>query len=556
MKKETIYWIFLVFGAFLFSCCLMWQTFSYDASSSSMLIAPKAWSDFGAHIPLIRSFSLGNNWPPESPLFPGSPIQYHFLFYFLVGMLEKAGVRIDMALNVPSILGMTALIVFIVIMAKKIFHSLSVGVIAALLFCLNSSLSFLRFFEKYPLSIHTFRDIVTNSAFPAFGPWDGGLVSAFWTMNIYTNQRHLALSYAIVLGILLILFQANKRRGKQNILMQTGSIALCMSILLFTNQAAALIAFIWLIWLFIYQKQSRVPLALAAFICIPSAMLYTHLIAPSGTVAFDPGYLVKNPLTVQTVTSFWWNNLGISLLMIPFGFIVAPKQAKLFFGIPLLALFVIPNLWRFSPDMINNHKFFNFLIIMANMLSAYGLVWLWKTIKTHTNHLTLRVAGCGIVGILFFFLTFSGLIDLFPIFNEKKGSLADIGGNDDVAFFLYHTHPDDIILNSTWFYHPASIAGRKIFSGYTYFTWSYGYNQGKREAQQKVIYEATTKQQACYFLRAYNIAYVELADAPEHFLTPNYALFQNEFAEVYRNQKTGVSVYDTTTSCVHYETTN
>jgi len=549
MKKETIYWILLVFGAFLFSSCLMWQTFAYDASSSSMLIAPKAWSDFGAHIPLIRSFSLGNNWPPESPLFPGSPIQYHFLFYFLVGMLEKSGVRIDMAFNVPSVLGMTLLIVFIVVLAKKIFHSFLVGFIAVLLFCFNSSFSFLRFFEKHPLSIHTLRDIVTNASFPAFGPWDGGLVSAFWTMNIYTNQRHLAISYALVLGILLVTYKTKKQTTKQNRVIQTVSIALCMSILLFTNQAAALIAFIWLVWLFMYQKQSRVPLILAACLCIPSAILYTHLIAPSGTIVFDPGYLVKNPLTIQTITSFWWNNLGFSLLMIPFGFVVAPKQAKLFFGVPLLALFVIPNLWRFSPDMINNHKFFNFFIIMANMLSAYGLVWLWKIIKTHTNYRILRVAGLSIVGVLFFFLTFSGVIDLFPIFNEKKGPLADIRGNADAAFFLQNTHPDDIILNSTWFYHPASLAGRKIFSGYTYFTWSYGYNQGKRETQQKAMYEATTKQRACFLLKSYNIAFVELKDTPEHFLSPNYTLFQNEFVEVYRNEESGVRVYDVTASC-------
>src|SRR5688572_8586263 len=81
--------------ALLFSFFLMFHTFSYDTRTHTMSMASKVWSDFGAHIPLIRSFSYGANWdrlltgqPIESPLFPGEPIRYHFGFYALVGALE------------------------------------------------------------------------------------------------------------------------------------------------------------------------------------------------------------------------------------------------------------------------------------------------------------------------------------------------------------------------------------------------------------------------------------------------------------------------------------
>jgi hypothetical protein len=67
----------------------MFSTFSYK--DGNMLIASKAWSDFASHIPLIRSFSFGNNFPPQYPLFSGPPIKYHFLFYAFVGLLEKLG---------------------------------------------------------------------------------------------------------------------------------------------------------------------------------------------------------------------------------------------------------------------------------------------------------------------------------------------------------------------------------------------------------------------------------------------------------------------------------
>lgn len=548
MKKETAFWLLLTLFAFLFSSSLMWQTFSYDATSSSMLIAPKAWSDFGAHIPLIRSFSFGNNWPPESPLFPGTPIQYHFLFYFIVGSLEKVGIRIDWALNIPSIVGLTALLVLIAALAKKLFSKYSVAVIALLLFCFNSSLSYIRFFEKHPLSLHTPIDIITNTAFPAFGPWDGGLVSAFWNMNIYTNQRHLGLSYALVLIAILLALQIQQSKVRIRAYVLSCGIAITMITLLFLHQAAALIAALWIAWIWILQKKSRVPLLFAALLSISGLSLYTKLIGSSGAITFDPGYLALPPITYKTIVAFWWHNLGLSLIMIPFGFIVSPKKVKWLLGVPLLFLFIVPNLWRFSPDMINNHKFFNFFIIIGNMLTAYGVVKIFDWIKK-SSHRIIRIVGYWCIGVLVLILTLSGIIDLFPIFNERKGTLLDTPTSQDIQFFLTNTPSDAVVLNSTWFYHPASLAGRKIFSGYTYFTWSYGYNQTKRELQQKAIYEAPTKKQACLLLHAYRINYIELSNEPEKYIKPNYRLFQETFMEIYSNPKTGLRVYDVKESC-------
>src|SRR3989344_8019775 len=112
--------IILIFFFFLFSFWLMFHTFGYVAVTSQMRPATTTWSDFGSHLPLIRSFSIGANLPrllrgeaPEYPLFPGAPIRYHFLFYAIVGLLERIGVRIDWALNVPSALGLGFLMVMI-----------------------------------------------------------------------------------------------------------------------------------------------------------------------------------------------------------------------------------------------------------------------------------------------------------------------------------------------------------------------------------------------------------------------------------------------------------
>ena len=113
--------IILVISLSVFSFWLMFSTFSYE--NGSMLIGSRAWSDFAGHIPLIRSFSFGSNFPPEYPIFPGELIRYHFLFYLMVGMLEKIGLRIDFALNILSSLSFFLLIFSIYLLGKILFKS-------------------------------------------------------------------------------------------------------------------------------------------------------------------------------------------------------------------------------------------------------------------------------------------------------------------------------------------------------------------------------------------------------------------------------------------------
>src|SRR6266699_5240049 len=115
--KQHLIEIIIIIFSLIFSSWLMFHTFGYD--NGSMTIAGKAWSDFANHIPLIRSFSFGWNFPPQEPLFAGEPIHYHFIFFMLVGILERMGIRIDWALNLPSLLGFAGLMVMIYFFAKK-----------------------------------------------------------------------------------------------------------------------------------------------------------------------------------------------------------------------------------------------------------------------------------------------------------------------------------------------------------------------------------------------------------------------------------------------------
>jgi hypothetical protein len=531
-KTELI----IIFLSFLFSAWLMFSTFSYE--NGSMLIASKAWSDFASHIPLIRSFSFGNNFLPQYPLFSGPPIKYHFLFYALVGLLEKFGMQINYALNIPSALGFFLLIIIIYFFAKEIFKSKMVGALSVLFFIFNSSLVFLKFFNLHSFSNHTLSDIVSNQKFISFGPYDQGIISAFWNLNIYTNQRHLALSYALSLFLIFLVLKF-KDKDNNNNLKKSLIIGLVLGLSFLLNMAVFVMTLSVLTCILLLFPKKRIYLLiliiLGGIIALPQ-----YLYVQSGGSFFkpfiNPGYLVTN-LNIYNFINYWWQNLGLNFIFIPLGFIIAARQEKKIL-ISFLSLFIIGNLFQFSPEIAANHKFFNYFVIVGAMFSAYFLNFLWKK---HNFFKPLTV-------IFIFFMIFSGIIDFFPISNDHKIILSDYPANKDISWIIKYTKPNSVFLNTQYLYDNASLAGRKIFLGWPYFSWSQGYDTLQRDNIRKALLNTNDKIFFCKNIFEYNLTYIELSPNTQDAII-NTAFFDKNFLKIYENPSTKFSIYDLKLGC-------
>ena len=472
-----------------------------------MLIATKALSDFGAHIPLIRSFSLGNNWPPEYPLFPGEPIRYHFLFYFLVGMLEKTGLRIDWALNIPSIIGFTGLMIGIAIIAQKLFKDKRVTMLSLLFFLCNGSFSFIRFFRLHPISIMSIKYIFNNTSFPSFAPWGEGEISAFWNLNIYTNQRHLAFAFGLALLFIGILLWIEKKPLKQQLVFLIPEVVI-LAIMPYFHQPILVILAVFMLCYFILFPHLRILLVLMGSVGVMYIIpqLLPFLQGPK-TFHWNPGYLMSPPLSPVHIVWYWIQNLGLHFFFIPIGWLLAPARIKKILA-PIFLLFLIPNLFQFSVEMAANHKFFNFYVLLGNMLSAYMIIKIWTVLKRISSHICIRLLANLSIGVLMFTLIFSGIIDFFPVYNDGYMTLQDIPANKAATWIRDNTPPSAVFLNSSYFFHPASIAGRKIFMGWPYFTWSAGYISSDRYSVMKTVYESDNKSLFCPLLQENNISYI------------------------------------------------
>lgn len=537
MSKDIFIRIFFLLCFFL-SFFIMFHTFSY--SQGNMLIASKVWSDFGAHIPLIRSFSFGFNFPVEYPIFPGEAIHYHFLFYAFVGLLEKLGLPINIALNIPSSIGFFLLLIMLYFFAKQLFSSRAIGILSVIFFLFNGSFSFYYFLKGNPFSISFFQEVVTNSKFYSFAPYYGeGIVSAFWNLNIFTNQRHFAAAFALSLFIIYILlrpvFQQKKIGISQSLLLGIFlGISFYFHIAVF--MMTGIVIFLLGILFSQIRGQSIFLLTIAGIIAYPQ-YLYMNSGGDVFSTVFKPGYLISNELTFSNFIWYWLMNFGIHIVLIVTGFFLSNKSRKKVF-LAFFSMFIIGNLFQFSPEMAANHKFFNYFLLIGIMYSAYVILLAWKKVFLRP-----------VCILLFFLLTFSGIIDFFPIVNDSKIILPDFPNNKTAAWIKENTPPESVFLNHTYFFAPESIAGRKVFLGWPYFAWSAGHDTSDRGKTRELLFSSESKKEICQLLKQNNLSYIEvnksLLNDPDN--PPISSIFQDEFYLEYKNEN--IEIYTTQKSC-------
>ena len=542
----------------------MFHTFSYDGKNHEIVIAFKLWSDFGAHIPLIRSFSMGDNLSHlfnrtavQYPVFAGPAIRYHFLFDMAVGLLEKAGMRIDWALNIPSIIGFFFLLVLLYTLANRLFNNKYVGVLTVVFFLFNGSLSFLRFFMTHPLSVHTIQDIAAVRDFPAFAPWGPGEITAFWNLNIYTNQRQLAPAFAIIL-LFMVSVVTMKRLPSAKQFMTGVLWGVIFGIFPYFHQPSLLIIAIVLLCYFLLYPDLWVFMITTG---ITSALLIIPqvLAIPSEAHAatWYPGFTIHNELLAQNnipaefwhMLTFWWQNMGLHSVLIVTGFFLIPSKARRAI-LPIIPLFLVANLFKFSVEASANHKLFNFVFIVGQMISAYLIVRLFTVIKHINRHWIIGLLDYLLIGLLVLTLTLSGVIDFFVIANDTQGRISDIPANEVATWIAKNTPKNAIFLNSSYLYHPASLAGRSIFLGWPYFAWSAGYPENRMPIMD-TMYETDNTAEVCALLHKYNISYITVEDVTNDVNLPviNLNDYLKKYTPVFTSKNGRYAIFTTLSRC-------
>jgi len=535
---QTHYITIIILTFFVFSAAfLMFSTFGYQ--DGSLVVKTKLNSDFLSHIPLIRSFSMGENYPVEYPHFSGVPIKYHFLFYAMSGLLEKCGIRIDVALNILSTIGFAGLMIAVYFLAKKLTKSAFVGLGASLVIMFNTSLSWIYYFFIGNNHLSNFTDLLKTSAFGSFGPYDDNIISAFWNLNIYTNQRHLAFSFLIM--FIVIWFVIYSKSIKKLVLA-----ILLIGVLSFMHKAVLMILFITLgVFFFAFKKKIKrilISIFIGFIFALPGLILlsvnttgYNSNNPNNSFFTWQPGFLYKSTSWWEMIPGsdleqfiiYWFLNMGLLPILALSGFIITavkskeesyetkslilkvlnvirliykkcvnPKTAWFLAG---TLVFIIANLFNFGLDIANNHKLINFAIFTWGIYAFIFLKEIWT--KFH-------IFGKIYVPIVMILLLFGGFCDLFPIINDDSYLIDDISKSKNAQWIVQNSNPKDNFLNLSSDFYFVLIGGRRVYLGVPYFNWSLGYPIDQR-TNEIIAMQSThfPKTEFCALLKMNNLKF-------------------------------------------------
>lgn len=433
------------------------KTFQYH--NHTFYIASNLYADMGVHIPVIRSFSQGENLPFELPFFGGKQLTYHFFYDFLTGVLEYTGVRIDIAYNLIFSLTFASLFFVCLDVGSLIFKKRWIGAVAFLLFIFPSDLSFLSVLQKESNHLWSHNMYSINSFL------GDRTMGGFLYINTYLNQRHLFFALTVSLSLIVPLWTILSQKRKKQKLSKFFLLGMLISLIPLWNVPVFLImAYVCIALLLIFKAHPKSILVfLAANILLALPQLFLIAASSKNGIQFNPGFLVHDNLSFTNFTLLWVFNLGLAIVTIVGGFVIASRNQKKLFLI-LLPLFIIPNLFQITRHMFDNHKFFNFWFLYMCFYSASFLVYLFAKNKP------FKLLAC----FLFIALIISGILNFLVVKNDVLAPIPDYSYNVSIEKVKSIVPSSKTTITNGEIFDPLSIVGRKTYLGRINDIYSFG----------------------------------------------------------------------------------
>ena len=510
-RKEAVF-----FGALL--VFLTWIMFYVFFIKDGVLYSGyTVYGDYAPHTAMMRSFSMGNNFPTEYPHFGGQDVKYHFMFQFFVGNLEFLGLRLDFAYNVVSVLALLGFLIFLYHMAKRLTGSFAAGVLTVFFFFFRSSLSFFRFVIEH-LSAGdlwtTLRDNTTFIGYTTNENW------GLWNFNVYLNQRHLAFGLLIVTLVLWVFMDwleagcsapergvrwiKNRIFTKKAWLCVHSETALLAGMLLgltsFWNGAAVIGGLLILMGFAVFSDGKLDYLILAVTSVIFSVLqtkifIWGNAVSPS----FYWGFLSEN----KSITGVLWYLIQMSGVFFVGAVLIAfflrerrQRAALVSFLFPLIFAFCM----SLTPDIAVNHKY----IMIAYAFLA--IFWSFAVLKLFQR----KIGGKIVAVLLAIALSITGIYDFVVILKDNdSGHRVTVNMKSELTEWLAeHLDHNDLILTPEYSINEVTMSGVMMYMGWPYYAWSAGYDTYDRAAKAKEIYNSTDAEAIKNLVKQEKITYV------------------------------------------------
>lgn len=485
-----------VFFGVLFLFCLWIMFYVFHMKAGVLYSGFSVYGDYAPHTAMMRSFSMGNNFPTQYPHFGGEDVKYHFMFQFFTGNLEYLGLRIDIAYNLLSALSLTGFLMMLYQLAVRIMGYFADGVLAVVLFFFRSAFTFFRFVCEHIQAGDLLQVLKENTAFIGYTPNENW---GLWNFNVYLNQRHLAFGLLLVcvaIWMFMEYLEAGAAHEEQGLTWIKGRLlsgeawrsrsldtALTAGLLLglcaFWNGAAVIAGLLVLCGMAAFSD-GKLDYVIVALDAVAFSFLQTKIfIQGKGLgISFYWGFLAED----KSISGVLWYALSMSgvfflgLIVLVFFFRRRQRLIMVAFLFPAVFAFVA----SLTPDIAVNHKYI--------MISYALLTMFWADVICR---LFRRGAFCrGAAVLLALCLTITGLYDFVVILknNDSRHRVTVNMESSLTGWLAENLDKDDLILTPEYSMCEVTMAGVMLYCGWPYYAWSAGYDTYYRAEQAVKIY--------------------------------------------------------------------
>lgn len=557
----------------LFSGLIAWRLMASRlyTENDQLSVAANSWGDFGLHVALSRSFSVGANYPTEYPFFAGEAIRYHFGFDFYAGMLQEGGMSVLWSFNLPGLIGFAAILLTTFALARRLFSPAEptrwyrdagvwTGLVAMVLVLTNQSQAWRRYIEVDGKgSLWRALDpgvLWDHKGYLAIGPYSEDRISIFGTLNPYLGQTHLIVGVAIILLLAYVIIDQllGDDRPSPQIFAAAGvtfGAAFWLNGVVWIAAGVFFAALIGL-WAIAAARtqfraadgEGRWPAARAealawlrpgAAFAIPALLLGIPVAlilsggSTEGGISVHLGYLVcsspqagceSDQMSLFSLHDWWafieyWVlNEGVAIPLLILAFILGSGRDRKIIG-AVTAIFIWGSIFSVGLDLGgHNHKTFNLWEILSGPYVAYAFVQLWLIGRRQLRGTGgQRVRGVVTraltvaVGVL---LVASGVVDAMTVKNDYSASIfGDPTTREATDWIANHTPTDAMFLTDfDQMYTEPTMAGRGVLLGYSPWALTSGYDVEPRKKLIADIYAAPDIPTACALLQQQRVGYV------------------------------------------------
>ena len=550
-RKELVFFgILLVFITYM-------MFYVFYIKDGVMYAGLTVCGDYAPHTAMMRSFSLGNNFPTQYPHFGGADVKYHFMFQFLAGNLEYLGLRLDLAYNLLSIGSLLGFLMLLYELALRITGRMCCGIWTIILFFFRSGMAFWRFLWEHLQAGDLLTVLQENTAFIGYTENENW---GLWNFNVYLNQRHLAFGLLLV-TLALYLFMdwleagiSHEEKGLQWLgkrftapetwKCRQPEKALFMGLFLglgaFWNGAAVIGGLLILMGFAIFSD-GKLDYLITALVTVFFSFLQTKIFIRGSAMGFQIylGFLAEEKTPWGVVKYLFWMG-GIFFLGL-LGLVVFLRRK----GRVLAVSFLIPTIFAFTilmtVDINVNHKYIMISYAFLGILWAWAVCSLWRG-KVIKKILAVVLAVC---------LTVTGVYDFVVILKGNGyGHRIAINMNSELtAWLAENLDKNDLLLTPEYSINEVTMSGVMLYCGWPYYAWSAGYDTYYRAAQAVTIYTTFDSELLKNLVKQEKITYIlyeedsqfEGQDCREDVIAENYEL-------VYENPGGSIRIYKTSES--------